>query len=258
MRYLFGDSELAAARLEIVARVFEPATRAFLAEVDLHEPDLVIDLGCGPGHTTALLAEVLGPRSAVGLDLSEEFIERARLLAPSECSFQLHDVTDVPFPVGPADLLYCRYLLTHLDDPVGVLSRWADQVRGGGFVLLEEVEWIETNVGVLSRYLEILDEMLRSQSHALYIGSELERAPVPGVLAKRSSRVGVLPVSPQDAATMFAMNLPNWREQPFVRESVRPEEVDRLQRDLEELRERPAAGDAQIVWGLRQIVYERG
>jgi SAM-dependent methyltransferase len=257
MRYAFGDSELAAARLEIVARVFEPTTRALLAEVDLHEPGLVIDLGCGPGHSTFLLAEVLAPRHAVGLDLSEEFIERARRFAPSECSFQLHDVTDIPFPVGPADLLYCRYLLTHLDDPIGVLSRWADQVRAKGFVLLEEVEWIETNVGVLSRYLEIVDEMLRSQSHALYIGSELEHAPVPGGLAKRSSRVGVLPVPPRDAATMFAMNLPTWREHPFVRESVRPEDVDRLQRDLEDLRARPPEGDAKIVWGLRQIVYER-
>jgi SAM-dependent methyltransferase len=256
MSYAFGDSELAAARLAVVARVFEPATRAFLANVDLHEPDLVLDLGCGPGHTTALLSEVLHGRSTVGLDLSEEFIEQARRFASNDYSFQVHDVTVVPFPVGPADLLYCRYLLTHLDDRIGVVGRWATQVRAKGFVLVEEVEWIETNVEALSRYLEILDEMLHSQSHALYIGSELEHAPVPPSLTKHRSRVRTLPVPVQDAATMFAMNLRTWREHSFVREKVEAAEIERLQRALEDLQAKAPEG-GEIVWGLRQIAFQR-
>ena len=256
MRYAFGDSETAANRLAVVARVFEPATRAFLEGVDLREPDLAVDLGCGPGHTTALVSEVFGSRHTAGLDLSEEFVERARRLAPDRCSFHLHDVTAVPFPVGPADLLYCRLLLTHLDDPIDVIGRWATQVRSNGFVLLEEVEWIETDVEALRRYLEIVDEMLRSQSHALYIGSELESAPAPASLVKGSSRVRVLAVSPRDAAAMFAMNLTTWREHRFVRENLEPEEIERLQRDLEELRAQPPEGRS-IVWGLRQIVFQR-
>ena len=77
MRYAFGDSEIAAARLEMVARVFEPATRDLLGEASPGSRNLGVDLGCGPGHTTALLSEVLECRRTVGLDLSADFIERA-------------------------------------------------------------------------------------------------------------------------------------------------------------------------------------
>ena len=81
MSYAFGDSELASARLEMVARVFGPATRALLREAGPGARNLGVDLGCGPGHSTALLSEVLQCRRTVGLDLSAEFIERAGCFA---------------------------------------------------------------------------------------------------------------------------------------------------------------------------------
>lgn len=256
MSYAFGDSELAATRLGVVAEVFKRASRSFLLEADLGTPDLAIDLGCGPGHTTLLLSEVLSCGQVVGLDLSADFIETARRSASGDHSFRVHDVTVVPFPVGPADLLYCRLLLTHLADPVEVIGRWATQVRPGGLLALEEVEWIETNSEVLHRYLDVVERMLCSQSNALYVGPDLERARPAAPLAKRFSRVAEYPVAPTDAARMFSLNLRTWRERPFVQENLTPDEVSGLQRDLDALRASPP-GEASIVWGLRQIVYER-
>jgi SAM-dependent methyltransferase len=256
LRYAFGDSEVAAARLEMVARVFDPATRVLLREAGPAERNLAIDLGCGPGHTTALLAEVLRSRRTVGLDCSAGFIERARRFASDRVSFQVHDVTVAPFPVGPADLLYCRFLLTHLRDPAKVLARWAEQLAPGGALMVEEVESIATNAPALERYLEILDQMLRSQSNRLYIGSELEDDPVPQSLAKRKSGILEFSVFPADAAAMFAMNLRTWRDHPFVREHVEELEVQRLQRDLDALRTHAPTG-VGIVWKLRQLVYQR-
>jgi SAM-dependent methyltransferase len=254
--YAFGDSELAATRLGVVAEVFDRASRSFLLEADLGSPDLAIDLGCGPGYTTRLLAEVLRCNRIVGLDFSTEFVERASRSASGNRTFLVHDVTITPFPVGPADLLYCRLVLTHLTNPIDVIRRWATQVRPGGLLALEEVEWIETNSEVLRRYLDIVDRMLRSQSNALYIGPDLERASLPTQLEKRLSRVAEYPVAPADAARMFALNLRTWRERPFVRENLTPDEVSGLQRDLEALREAPP-DEASIVWGLRQMVCER-
>ena len=256
MRYALGHSEIAATRLEMVARVFEPATRVLLREASPAARNLAIDLGCGPGHTTALLAEVVRCRRTVGLDFSAEFIERAQSKASDRVAFHVHDVTVVPFPLGPADLVYCRLLLTHLRDPTELFAQWATQLAPGGLLMVEEVESIATNSPALERYLEILDQMLRSQSNQLYIGSELEGAPVPPSLAKRKSGIFEFPVFPSDAAAMFGMNLRTWRDHPFVRENVEEQEIQRLERELDALRTHAPTG-VGIVWKLRHLVYQR-
>jgi SAM-dependent methyltransferase len=256
LSYALGDSEVAAERLELVARIFEPASRALLREVGPAAVDLAVDLGCGPGHTTALLAEVLRCRRTVGLDLSPRFIAQARRFASGRVEFRVHDVTVVPFPVGPTELLYGRLLLTHLKDPLLVIERWAGELVPGGLLVVEEVESIATSSPVLGRYLAILDRMLRSQSNQLYIGAELEGAPVPPRLAKRRSGIREHPVSPADAAAMFALNLRTWRDHRFVRERVEEREIERLERDLDSMRSGATAG-VEIVWKLRNLVYQR-
>ena len=47
--YLFGDTDLAAQRLRLVAEAYGEATRAFVHECGLRQPGLVVDLGCGRG-----------------------------------------------------------------------------------------------------------------------------------------------------------------------------------------------------------------
>ena len=103
---------------------------------------------------------------------------------------------------------------------------------------------------------EILDQMLRSQSNQLYIGPELERAAVPPPLVKRKSAILEYPVSPSDAAAMFALNLRTWRGHPFVRANVEEEEIRQLEGELDALRKHVPKG-VEIVWELRQLLYER-
>jgi trans-aconitate methyltransferase len=121
--YAFGDTAPAARRLGLLADVFEQTSRAFLTRVAGRSPRLAVDLGCGPGHTTRLLAAVLWPRRTIGLDQSASFVTLAAAGAPPEVEFAVHDVTVVPFPCRPADLVFCRFLLSHLADPPGLARR---------------------------------------------------------------------------------------------------------------------------------------
>lgn len=105
MKYQFGDQDLAARRLEAVGRVFESTTRELMHRASLRQPRMAIDLGCGPGFTTRLLAEVVDC-AIVGLDTSERFLARARKTANSRVQFHRHDVLTTPFPAAPADLLF--------------------------------------------------------------------------------------------------------------------------------------------------------
>ena len=253
--YAFGDSGPAARRLDLLAALFEPTTHAFLTRFAGRPLDLAVDLGCGTGHTTRLLASVLGPRRTVGLDQSASFVARATGAAPPGVGFAVHDVTTVPFPAGPADLCFCRLLLSHLPDPAAVLAAWATQLAPGGLLLADEVERIATDLAALGGYLEVAGALLATRGHTLEVGQVLARLPDPPGLVRRDDRIGHLAPPAERAAAMFALNLAVWRGE-AVRAGVATDgRLDRLAADLAAV----AAGEVSgsITWELRQLVLQQ-
>jgi len=256
MQYLFGDTDIAAHRLKLVAEVFADSTRTFLLDAGLNAPQLALDLGCGPGYTTHLLAEVLRPEHTAGLDDSEHFISLAQRTGTDTVSFYLHDVTAVPFPVGPSDLLFCRFLLTHLKNPLFVIARWATQLRPKGLMLMQEVEWINTDNTAFTTYLKIVEAMLAHQSNELYAGRLLADFEHADIFNTRVSHVSRLQVANRDAATMFLLNMQSWRDRPVVRENYSVAMLQGLEKDLHDLTN-DTNNTSNIEWGLREVAYER-
>lgn len=117
--YTFGENQEASRRLRRLAEVYEPETKDLLnsAQACSHRRfRLALDLGCGPGWSTQLMATTLRPMRAVGLEASEVYVAEARSNQP-QLEFIHHDVLKLPFPVDHADFLFCRFLLTHLPSP---------------------------------------------------------------------------------------------------------------------------------------------
>jgi SAM-dependent methyltransferase len=281
MTYLFGDTELAARRLRVLARAFEPPTLDFLGAWNrecggldpLIAAPTILDLGCGPGHTTRLLATALD-RHVIGLDASDAFLYEARRLQPTRVSFQLHDVTDVAFPTPPANLMYSRFLLTHLSHLGAVFASWRANLRPGGWILLEEPESIATEVEPFRVYLDLIARSLNARGNELYIGPRLAaEAAAIGGLHVRIDRVVEHDVTDRDAATMFAWNLPNVRaahaqggaaaatatpDAALAATPVAPAwlpspaDLDALQQALDDLAHMPSS-TSRIRWRLRQV-----
>ena len=253
--YAFGDSAAAARRLALLAQVFEPATRLFLERFAGHPYGLVVDLGCGPGHSTGLLAEVLAPGRILGLDQSPSFVALAAGSGSSAAEFAVHDVTVVPFPCPAADLVFCRFLLSHLPDPGAALAAWATQLAPGGLLLADEVERIHTGQPALRSYLETAAALLAARGHTLEVGARLQRLPDPPGLVRRHDRAAPLAPAARQAARMFGQNLAVWRDD-AVGSGVAPGgELDRLADDLAAV----AAGrvGGTIAWELRQLAFQR-
>lgn len=252
--YTYGEGDSEADRLVLVAELFEGTSGSFLSEAVGFRPRLALDLGCGVGYTTRLIDEVLRPDRVVGVERSANLLSMARADAPGDVSFVRRDVTRMPLPHGgQADLVYARLLLSHLPDPEEVAMEWLAQIAPGGLLLLDEVEWIETEQPVFREYLGILARMMAHHDQELYVGPRLEaatRGP-----ERRISRIA--PVSPTTAhvARMFAINLANWRGNDFVRTNHTQKELDRLAVGLSRLTESRDA--AEIRWGMRQIAIER-
>ena len=254
--YTFGDSDLAARRLSLVAETFADTSAAFMRESVTTRPQLAADLGCGPGYTTHLLADTLDPIRTVGLDNSENFLSHVPTNASDSVSFHLHDITTAPFPEAPFDLIFSRLVLTHLRDPETAITLWIDQLRPGGILLIEEVERIYTKVPAFVTYLDIQQAMLAQQSNKLYIGPRLDAMTASGKLHRRSSNVRTLQVPAARAAAMFHMNLGVWRHNDFVLQTYAPTTLDTLDQDLHAIAQ-GRTNSPHVEWRLRQIVIER-
>jgi trans-aconitate 2-methyltransferase len=253
--YAFGDTPLAADRLELVARVFKASSRAFLRETVRSRPGVALDLGCGPGWSTRLVAATTGARSTIGVDRSAAFVERAAAAAPAGIDFVRHDVTSLPLPGAPADLISCRLVLAHLPNPRRLIAGWGSQLAPGGLLLVDEVERIETTHPTLDRYEELVVAVVAAHGGTSYAGPVIDTMSPPKHLRRMRSELRVVPVSTAHAARMYGMNLSTWRRDPAAARHCSVEELDAIAADLDDLAHVDRTGD--ISWGIRQVAFER-
>jgi len=254
--YAFGDSPQAAQRLALVAQVFEGPSRTFWRLFAPAAPRLALDLGCGPGHTTRALAQSVTPAHTVGVDSSAEFLAAAERIASPGVRYLRHDVTLLPFPMPAADLVVCRFLLSHLQESSRVLASWAELLAPGGRLLVEEVESIATDCPVFKRYLALVAATLEGQGQELYVGPTLDRAGTPEGLERLCSRVVEHRVGTIDAARMFGMNLHALAQNS---RALAREGEHGLAELAQELRSLGASASAAFEnrWGLRQLAFQR-
>ncbi|PBC77411.1 methyltransferase family protein [Streptomyces sp. TLI_235] len=107
-------------------------------------PAHVLDLGCGTGSLSLLLARQ-GHR-VTGVDLAPRMIARARAkLAATglQATFALGDAASPPDRPGGYDVLLTRHLVWTLPDPHAALQHWVTLLRPGGTLLLVEGRWNE-------------------------------------------------------------------------------------------------------------------
>src|SRR5262245_53392217 len=66
-------------RLRLLSRVMGPTTEALLAEAGISSGMRCLDLGCGVGAVTILMAERVGPQgAAIGIDPNSFFLDQAK------------------------------------------------------------------------------------------------------------------------------------------------------------------------------------
>jgi trans-aconitate 2-methyltransferase len=247
--YSFGDSEIAAERLEIVAQTFAPTTSALLRALEA-TPKRVLDLGCGPGHTTELLAALFPSAEIVAVEISDSFAAQARERVAS-ARVIIDDVT-APLP-SRFDLVYARFLLSHLPDIDATVTGWCHAVAPGGFLVLEEPESIVATDRLFARYEEIVAGVVAASGADMYAGVALARLATPPGFRRVVDQAVDPGITSGAAASMFWRNARAWNTRADA--VAAPGEVDQL---IERLQAR--VGDSRrdaIRWQLRQLVLAR-
>lgn len=108
-----------------------------VSRVGAEQPREVVDLGCGPGNLTALLAQRWPDARVVGLDTSEAMVARARADQPDgPVAYEVGDVREWA-PEQQVDVLVTNATLQWVPGHLELLPRLVRQVRPGGWLAMQ-------------------------------------------------------------------------------------------------------------------------
>ena len=207
------------AYLETVATL--PEIRAWRAVADdlmAVVPGLrVLDAGCGLGDAARDLAAVVGPHGDVtAIDLSAQMVEAARSRdAGAGVTYEVADVTDLPYASASFDRTRCERVLQHLTDPDAGLAELVRVTAPDGIVCVLDSDWRSVAVDVDERGLsDAVLAAMNTISPQPDLGRTLRRRLVQSGLVDVEVRVHPITyTSPVAAAAVY----------PFADEKIPPQ-----------------------------------
>lgn len=108
--------------------------RDLLSRVPLQDPKMIVDLGCGPGNSTAVLASRYPNAHLVGMDSSPDMIKKAKATVP-DLEFTIEDLRSYS-PPQSVDLFFSNAVLHWLgaEERIALIKRLMQtQPSGGAF-----------------------------------------------------------------------------------------------------------------------------
>jgi trans-aconitate 2-methyltransferase len=115
--------------------------RDLLNAVPTHSVRRAVDLGCGPGNSTEVLAERFPGAEITGLDSSTDMIEAARARLP-HLRFDLADIAAWDDP-GPFDVILANAVLQWVPDHATLLPRLVGKLAQGGSLAVQVPDNLE-------------------------------------------------------------------------------------------------------------------
>ena len=136
----FDDDGTPAEQYErvMVPRVFLPLAREVVAAAALSTGERVLDVACGTGALTRLLAAGVGPTGfVVGLDTSAEMLSVAAMCVPDgHVEWRQASATELPFAETTFDLVTCQQGVQFFPDRARALEEMRRVLREGGRLVL--------------------------------------------------------------------------------------------------------------------------
>jgi len=127
------------------ARALAPTTEHFLRLAGIVSGMRVLDIGCGMGDVTMLVAHLVGDGGrVVSIDINQASLDTARKRALAmgfgNTTFHRADISTFT-DVEPFDAVVGRLVLEFVPDPTGAISRLSKLLRPGGIMAFQEPSW---------------------------------------------------------------------------------------------------------------------
>jgi len=143
--YLLGRGDAEESRLERQSAALAPESDALFERIGIEPGERVVDLGCGPGDVSSLLAERVGPTGSVlGIERDARFAGLARRYVAdhglSQVEIREGDAYDTRLPRASFDGAHMRLVLVNVPEPERIVHEMVSLVRPGGWVASFEAD----------------------------------------------------------------------------------------------------------------------
>ncbi|MGZ3617262.1 MAG: class I SAM-dependent methyltransferase [Ktedonobacteraceae bacterium] len=124
-----------------------------LAASIVHQPECVLDVGCGTGRLLRRAYRYWPEAQLIGVDPADGMIERAKLLTPN-ATFYTSMAESLPLQDNSVDLALSTTSFHHWQDQAAGIREIARVLRPGGIFMLVDISLPESLGGVflLSRF----------------------------------------------------------------------------------------------------------
>jgi len=123
--------------LKFTEQRFRPAMD-LLARIPLTTPKTVVDLGCGAGNVTRILAERWPQAAITGVDDSSTMLEQARASTAGGAGIIWQQQSIATWsPPAPVDLIYSNAALHWLPDHAALFPRLLQHLAPGGLLAVQ-------------------------------------------------------------------------------------------------------------------------
>lgn len=100
----------------LLKSILKKFDKDLLETIKISNPKKVLDIGCGEGFYTKIIADALPSAEIVGIDVEEEYIAFAkRINFQKNVKYSVNDLFKLPFKKEEFDLVICTEVLEHLE-----------------------------------------------------------------------------------------------------------------------------------------------
>ncbi len=141
--YAFDIGKEGAVGLGILDNIYNPTTKEFLSKAGLKPGMKVLDVGCGSGVMTSWIAQEVSEKGlVVGVENDINQLNAAKKRASDtgvkNTEFVLCSIYDLDQLDQEFDLVYCRFVLHHMQDPNRAIEKIFRVLKKEGIYAAEE------------------------------------------------------------------------------------------------------------------------